>query len=88
MFPGPGLGFILLDLTFHLLTLFGLSKLGLTCLSTCVTGMCRICEWVFESEPVFLNHMKSNHKPGEMPYICQVGGPSHLTCLCCSSAVV
>lgn len=38
----------------------------------CLSGMCRICEWAFESEPVFLNHMKSNHKPGEMPYVCQV----------------
>uniref|UniRef100_A0A3P9DCD0 C2H2-type domain-containing protein n=1 Tax=Maylandia zebra TaxID=106582 RepID=A0A3P9DCD0_9CICH len=35
-------------------------------LSSC---MCRICEWAFESEPLFLNHMKSNHKPGEMPYV-------------------
>ncbi|XP_042345926.1 pogo transposable element derived with ZNF domain b [Plectropomus leopardus] len=34
--------------------------------------MCRICEWAFENEPAFLNHMKSNHKPGEMPYVCQV----------------
>lgn len=34
--------------------------------------MCRICEWAFENEPVFLSHMKSNHKPGEMPYVCQV----------------
>uniref|UniRef100_A0A3B4ARG2 C2H2-type domain-containing protein n=1 Tax=Periophthalmus magnuspinnatus TaxID=409849 RepID=A0A3B4ARG2_9GOBI len=38
----------------------------------CVSGLCRICEWAFDNEPVFLNHMKSNHKPGEMPYICQV----------------
>lgn len=38
----------------------------------CLSGMCRICEWAFESEPLFLNHMKSNHKPGEMPYVCQV----------------
>uniref|UniRef100_A0A673B8M8 Pogo transposable element derived with ZNF domain b n=1 Tax=Sphaeramia orbicularis TaxID=375764 RepID=A0A673B8M8_9TELE len=34
--------------------------------------MCRICEWAFENEPTFLNHMKTNHKPGEMPYVCQV----------------
>lgn len=44
---------------------------GLTC-HLSVSGMCRICEWAFESEPLFLNHMKSNHKPGEMPYVCQV----------------
>ncbi|KAG7218817.1 hypothetical protein INR49_019695, partial [Caranx melampygus] len=36
----------------------------------CVSGMCRICEWAFDNEPAFLNHMKSNHKPGEMPYVC------------------
>lgn len=36
------------------------------------SAMCRICEWAFETEPVFLSHMKSNHKPGEMPYVCQV----------------
>ncbi|KAK7880090.1 hypothetical protein WMY93_033230 [Mugilogobius chulae] len=35
-------------------------------------SLCRICEWAFDNEPVFLNHMKTNHKPGEMPYICQV----------------
>lgn len=40
--------------------------------------MCRICEWAFENEPAFLNHMKSNHKPGEMPYICQVSLTSDL----------
>ncbi|XP_057689858.1 pogo transposable element with ZNF domain [Corythoichthys intestinalis] len=33
---------------------------------------CRICEWAFDNESAFLNHMKTNHKPGEMPYICQV----------------
>ncbi|KAK1154800.1 hypothetical protein AOXY_G28351 [Acipenser oxyrinchus oxyrinchus] len=33
---------------------------------------CKICEWAFESEPVFLQHMKNTHKPGEMPYVCQV----------------
>lgn len=45
-------------------------------LMSCVfaAGMCRICEWAFENEPAFLNHMKSNHKPGEMPYTCQVSG--------------
>ncbi|CAB1320917.1 unnamed protein product [Coregonus sp. 'balchen'] len=36
------------------------------------TAKCKICEWAYESEPVFLQHMKSTHKPGEMPYICQV----------------
>ncbi|XP_056448318.1 pogo transposable element with ZNF domain [Gadus chalcogrammus] len=34
--------------------------------------VCRICEWVFDNEMEFLNHMKTNHKPGEMPYVCQV----------------
>lgn len=33
---------------------------------------CKICEWAFESEPLFLQHMKDTHKPGEMPYVCQV----------------
>uniref|UniRef100_A0A8U8B5K9 Uncharacterized protein n=1 Tax=Geospiza parvula TaxID=87175 RepID=A0A8U8B5K9_GEOPR len=32
---------------------------------------CKICEWAFESEPLFLQHMKDTHKPGEMPYVCQ-----------------
>lgn len=40
--------------------------------STFSSCVCRICEWAFENEPGFLNHMKTNHKPGEMPYICQV----------------
>lgn len=40
---------------------------------------CKICEWSFESEPVFLQHMKNTHKPGEMPYVCQVSwGKNHL----------
>uniref|UniRef100_A0A3B3ZGN2 C2H2-type domain-containing protein n=1 Tax=Periophthalmus magnuspinnatus TaxID=409849 RepID=A0A3B3ZGN2_9GOBI len=33
---------------------------------------CKICELAFESEQVLLDHMKNNHKPGEMPYVCQV----------------
>ncbi|KAL0962297.1 hypothetical protein UPYG_G00338260 [Umbra pygmaea] len=36
------------------------------------TAKCKICELVYESEPIFLQHMKNTHKPGEMPYICQV----------------
>ncbi|XP_047667011.1 uncharacterized protein pogzb isoform X3 [Tachysurus fulvidraco] len=36
------------------------------------TTRCKICEWSFESEPVFLQHMKNTHKPGEMPYVCQL----------------
>ncbi|XP_053490593.1 pogo transposable element with ZNF domain isoform X1 [Ictalurus furcatus] len=36
------------------------------------TTRCKICEWAFESEPVFLQHMKNTHKPGEMPYVCQL----------------
>ncbi|KAK5607345.1 hypothetical protein CRENBAI_026393 [Crenichthys baileyi] len=39
--------------------------------STQSSCLCRICEWAFDNEPAFLNHMKSNHKPGEMPYVCQ-----------------
>uniref|UniRef100_A0A670Z865 Pogo transposable element derived with ZNF domain n=1 Tax=Pseudonaja textilis TaxID=8673 RepID=A0A670Z865_PSETE len=35
------------------------------------TTKCKICEWAFESEPMFLQHMKDTHKPGEMPYVCQ-----------------
>lgn len=37
-----------------------------------ITAKCKICEWAFESEPLFLQHMKDTHKPGEMPYVCQV----------------
>ncbi|KAK0131276.1 Pogo transposable element with ZNF domain [Merluccius polli] len=40
--------------------------------STPSSTVCRICEWVFDNEMEFLNHMKANHKPGELPYICQV----------------
>ncbi|KTF87286.1 hypothetical protein cypCar_00042100 [Cyprinus carpio] len=36
-----------------------------------VQTKCKICEWSFESEPVFLQHMKNTHKPGEMPYVCE-----------------
>uniref|UniRef100_A0A3Q3NB40 C2H2-type domain-containing protein n=1 Tax=Mastacembelus armatus TaxID=205130 RepID=A0A3Q3NB40_9TELE len=36
------------------------------------TATCRICELDFGSEPAFLWHMKRTHKPGEMPYVCQV----------------
>ncbi|XP_046875703.1 uncharacterized protein pogza isoform X2 [Hypomesus transpacificus] len=36
------------------------------------TSKCKICEWAFASEPVFLQHMKNFHRPGEMPYVCQV----------------
>lgn len=48
-----------------------------------LTAKCKICEWAFESEPLFLQHMKDTHKPGEMPYVCQVlplsrGSHSHL----------
>ncbi|XP_055010937.1 zinc finger protein 280D isoform X2 [Boleophthalmus pectinirostris] len=34
------------------------------------TTNCKICELAFESEQVLLDHMKNNHKPGEMPYVC------------------
>lgn len=34
--------------------------------------VCKICELSFETEQVLLEHMKDNHKPGEMPYVCQV----------------
>ncbi|KAJ7407971.1 hypothetical protein BTVI_61252 [Pitangus sulphuratus] len=37
-----------------------------------VTAICKICELSFETEQVLLQHMKDNHKPGEMPYVCQV----------------
>lgn len=42
------------------------------CFSFAFAATCRICELAFESEPAFLWHMKTTHKPGEMPYICQV----------------
>ena len=35
---------------------------------------CKICELAFETEQVLLEHMKETHKPGEMPYVCQVSG--------------
>ena len=35
-------------------------------------AICKICELSFETEHILLQHMKDNHKPGEMPYICQV----------------
>ncbi|XP_051009208.1 zinc finger protein 280B-like [Acomys russatus] len=34
--------------------------------------VCKICELSFETDQVLLQHMKDNHKPGEMPYVCQV----------------
>ncbi|XP_016071442.1 PREDICTED: zinc finger protein 280C isoform X4 [Miniopterus natalensis] len=34
--------------------------------------ICKICELSFETEHILLQHMKDTHKPGEMPYICQV----------------
>ncbi|XP_052600615.1 zinc finger protein 280B [Peromyscus californicus insignis] len=36
------------------------------------TMVCRICELSFETDQVLLEHMKDNHKPGEMPYVCQI----------------
>ncbi|XP_051926997.1 pogo transposable element with ZNF domain isoform X1 [Hippocampus zosterae] len=36
------------------------------------TAKCEICELDFGTEPLFLQHMKSTHKAGEMPYVCQV----------------
>uniref|UniRef100_A0A2K5JF17 Pogo transposable element derived with ZNF domain n=1 Tax=Colobus angolensis palliatus TaxID=336983 RepID=A0A2K5JF17_COLAP len=46
------------------------------------TTKCKICEWAFESEPLFLQHMKDTHKPGEMPYVCQPYFPSYVTQVC------
>ena len=37
-----------------------------------ITVTCKICELAFDNEPAFLCHMKTTHKPGEMPYFCQV----------------
>ena len=34
--------------------------------------VCKTCELSFETDQVLLQHMKDNHKPGEMPYVCQV----------------
>ncbi|KAM4869369.1 LOW QUALITY PROTEIN: pogo transposable element with ZNF domain [Urocitellus parryii] len=36
------------------------------------TTKCKVHEWTFECEPLFLQHLKDKHKPGEMPYDCQV----------------
>ncbi|KAJ8396642.1 hypothetical protein AAFF_G00014800 [Aldrovandia affinis] len=33
---------------------------------------CKICELGFRSEQIFLEHMRDAHKPGEMPYVCEV----------------
>lgn len=57
-------------------------------------AICKICELSFETEQVLLQHMKDNHKPGEMPYVCQVFQsdcfvfrlyhlPTHKHCLYC-----
>ncbi|XP_048471740.1 zinc finger protein 280D-like isoform X3 [Rhincodon typus] len=40
--------------------------------TSCLLAICKICELSYESEQVLLQHMKDNHKPGEMPYVCQV----------------
>lgn len=45
---------------------------GFILLLLLLPAKCKICEWAFESEPLFLQHMKDTHKPGEMPYVCQV----------------
>lgn len=37
-----------------------------------LSAICKICELSFETEHMLLQHMKDTHKPGEMPYICQV----------------
>lgn len=37
-----------------------------------LSAICKICELSFETEHTLLQHMKDTHKPGEMPYICQV----------------
>lgn len=37
-----------------------------------ISATCKICELAFASEQVLLEHMKESHKPGEMPYVCQV----------------
>ncbi|GCB73349.1 hypothetical protein scyTo_0002492, partial [Scyliorhinus torazame] len=37
-----------------------------------IAAKCKICELAFETEQLFLQHMKDTHKPGEMPYVCQV----------------
>lgn len=37
-----------------------------------LSAICKICELSFETEHALLQHMKDTHKPGEMPYICQV----------------
>lgn len=42
--------------------------------SEVTAAQCQICELAFDNEPTFLRHMKTTHKPGEMPYACQVCG--------------
>lgn len=43
-----------------------------SCFFPLFLAICKICELSFETEQVLLQHMKDNHKPGEMPYVCQV----------------
>lgn len=49
-----------------------MSKSLVTAMLFSCTAKCRICELAYENEPIFLQHMKNSHKPGEMPYVCQV----------------
>lgn len=53
-------------------------------IGSCFVANCKICELAFESEQVLLEHMKDNHKPGEMPYVCQVHFINHVFILVCS----
>uniref|UniRef100_A0A8C4QLY9 RFX-type winged-helix domain-containing protein n=1 Tax=Eptatretus burgeri TaxID=7764 RepID=A0A8C4QLY9_EPTBU len=39
-----------------------------------ITTRCKICELNYDSEQLLLQHMKDHHKPGEMPYACEVCG--------------
>uniref|UniRef100_A0A8B9BIH0 C2H2-type domain-containing protein n=1 Tax=Anser brachyrhynchus TaxID=132585 RepID=A0A8B9BIH0_9AVES len=54
--------------------------------------VCKICELSFETEQVLLQRMKDNHKPGEMPYVCQVcscrsSNTKHLLCPFCLKVI-
>ncbi|KAJ1057334.1 hypothetical protein K5549_022098, partial [Capra hircus] len=37
-----------------------------------LSAVCKICQLYFETDQVLLQHVKDSHKPGEMPYVCQI----------------
>ena len=66
--------FIYLGIIYVPVNIGSVVRLSLDPVVVCVVyaATCKICELEFGSEPAFLWHMKNTHKPGEMPYVCQV----------------